>query len=143
MLGYFLQSGQCITACTLIYYANPTNRQCVTSPYCAPSFGVNATHTCDSTCPSGQYANINVYRCDACPSTCLTCTSLTNCPTCVTSSVSYSNYCYGYCNVTVNVNNTGMYYNTDNTTCTTICPDGTYPHVVYCKICSSECLTCT
>jgi proprotein convertase subtilisin/kexin type 5 len=142
VLGYFLQSGQCLTSCTLIYYANPTTRTCVTSLGCAPYFGINSTHSCASSCPNGQFANIQAYRCYACPSTCTSCLSLNNCLTCITPSVSYLNFCYGYCNTTLTTNNTGMYFSSDNLTCTTSCPAGTYPHVVYCKSCASQCSTC-
>lgn len=112
------------------------------SALCAPLFGVNSTQKCESSCPTGQYGNRAVYRCDACPSTCVTCTSLTNCISCITASVSFNNYCYGYCNSTI-ANSTGIYYTADNKTCTTTCPNGTYATIVYCKLCASQCLTCT
>lgn len=141
VLGYYLQSGVCVTACTLIYYANPTTRKCVVSTECAPNFGVNSTHKCESVCPNGQYPNPKTYRCDLCPSTCVSCASSTTCPTCITASVKHNNFCYGYCNFT-NPNGVGMFYNPDNKTCTATCPAGSYSSVVYCKLCDAKCSTC-
>jgi len=139
--NFYLQQAQCIPICTLIYYANTTSRTCVTSAGCSPYFGVNDTHLCQSNCPNGQWPNVNVHRCDACPSTCITCTTLTNCLNCITYSVKYNNFCYGYCNITVvnatNSSANGMWFNSDNKTCTTLCPNGTYSSVVFCKLCSS------
>jgi hypothetical protein len=138
--GYYLQNGVCVSTCTLTYYANPSTGMCVTSSSCKPYYGENSTYLCKISCSIGSFANSKVYRCDACPTTCISCTSLTNCLTCVTSSVSYNNYCYGYCNSTItNI----TYFNADNTTCTAICPNGTYTSVVYCKLCDSSCTTCS
>ncbi len=88
----------------------------------------------------GSYKNYNAYRCDACPQTCTSCISLTNCLSCISTSVSFDNFCYGYCNIT---NATQMYFNSDNKTCTATCPNGTYPSVVFCKLCSSQCSSCS
>lgn len=147
VLGFFLQQGQCVANCTLIYYANPSTKKCVVSTGCSPFFGVNSTRVCQSTCPNGQFANTNAYRCDACPSTCITCTSLTNCLNCKTFSVKANDFCYGYCNITVNINSSnsvadGMWFNSNNKTCTKTCPNGTYYSIVYCKLCSKQCSTC-
>ena len=58
-----------------------------------------------------------------------------------------NNFCYGYCNITVNINANnsvadGMWFNSDNKTCTKTCPNGTYYSVVFCKLCSEECSSC-
>lgn len=137
---FFLQNGACVANCTLIYYANPNNGKCVVSKECAPNFGQNSTYQCLPNCNAGQYKNTKVYRCDACPPTCVTCTSLTNCLSCVSTSVAYNNFCYSYCNTT---NTTLMYFSSDNKTCTATCPNGTYASVVFCKLCASQCITCS
>lgn len=139
--GFFLQNGECLISCTLIYYANPATRTCVRSNYCAPYFGQNSTRQCVASCATGSFKNSNLYRCDACPSTCVTCTSLTNCLSCITNSVSYNNFCHGYCNVTSN--GTVLYFNADNLTCTQSCPNGTYLVAVYCLSCASQCSSCS
>jgi len=139
VIGYYLQNGACVSNCSLIYYANTFTRTCVISTFCMPNYGINSTHTCSSSCPLSQFANPSVYRCDACPSTCISCTSWTNCLSCITNSVSYNNYCYGYCNP---ANITEMYFNKDNITCTATCPIGTYASVVYCKLCDAVCSSC-
>lgn len=123
----------------MIYYANPATRTCVISAECNPYFGVNSTHVCSSSCGVGQFANYNAYRCDACPEACVTCNSLTNCLSCITDSVSFNNFCYGYCN---RINTTQMYFSKDNITCTAVCPNGTYASVVYCKLCDPSCANC-
>ncbi len=143
VLGFYLQNGICVTTCSLIYYANPDTRKCVVSNYCKPYFGVNETNKCSSSCPTGQYPNTAVYRCDLCPSTCLTCLTPTNCPSCVSNSVAYNNYCYGYCNTTLANYTTEILFSPSNLTCTELCPNGSYSHIVFCLTCSPQCLTCT
>jgi proprotein convertase subtilisin/kexin type 5 len=73
--NYYLQNGECVLKCSGLYYANLTSMKCVVSAECKPYFGVNQTNMCTEFCPSGQWKNTNLYRCDACPSTCETCTS--------------------------------------------------------------------
>lgn len=138
--GYYLQNGVCLASCTLGYYANSVTRTCVSSINCKPNYGENSTHVCKASCQIGSFANSQAYRCDACPPTCVSCTSLSNCLSCISSSVAYNNYCYGFCNGTAtNIS----YFNIDNITCTGACPNGTYSSVVYCKPCDSVCSTCT
>jgi proprotein convertase subtilisin/kexin type 5 len=111
--GYYLQNGACLSQCTGLYYANTTSMKCVTSNNCKPYFGVNSTNMCQSTCPTGSFPNSTLYRCDACPSTCITCSSLKNCSTCTNQAQFYNNACYGFCN------STNIYYDKLNTTCLT------------------------
>jgi hypothetical protein len=86
-----------------------------------------------------MHTNINAYRCDACPSTCITCTSLTVCQSCTSQSIPFNNYCYGFCNST---NTTLRYFLQDNKTCTSQCPIGTYSYIVFCQLCDPICSSC-
>lgn len=134
-----------MTSCSLIYYANPSTRTCVISNLCQPYYGINNTRTCASGCPTGQFPNTIFYRCDACPSACVSCTSLSNCLGCITYSIAANNFCYAFCNVSglVNVtNSSNMYFSIDNKSCVSSCPNGTYTSLVYCFGCSSACATC-
>lgn len=135
--GFYLQNGECVLQCTGLYYANITSMKCVISTDCKPYFGVNATNMCSVTCPYNQWKNSNLYRCDACPSTCQTCTSLTTCSMCKASAVFSENFCYGFCS-----NTTAQFYSRDNKTCLSKCDNGTYLSVLFCKLCDSSCTTC-
>jgi hypothetical protein len=137
---YYLQFGSCVRSCQPSYYANTVTKACVLSNLCRPSFGMNSTGMCAPSCMAGQFANLNVYRCDACPSTCLLCTSLSVCQTCVALSVFANNFCYGFCNTT---NSAFRFFSRDNKTCTNVCPNATYASVVYCLACSSSCGNCS
>jgi hypothetical protein len=139
LLNYYLQFGSCVRSCQALYYANTVTKTCVVSNLCKPSFGMNSTGICSTSCMAGQFGNQKVYRCDACPSTCLLCTSLSNCLSCNSLSVFANNYCYGFCNTT---NTTFKYFGPDNKTCTDVCPNTTYASIVYCKACSSSCGNC-
>jgi hypothetical protein len=98
---------------------------------------------CKSSCVAGSFANNAVYRCDACPPTCISCTSLKNCLTCVSASVLSNNFCYGYCDNTTTSISYYSYYDDGNYTCTDACPDGTYASVVFCKKCDPSCSACS
>lgn len=113
---------------------------------CRPYYGVNSTHECSASCPAGSYANLLVYRCDACQSQCTTCTSWTYCLTCDSAvSVMYQNYCYLFCQL----NDTDadgvveQLYGPNNLTCYQACPAGTYLFVIFCRNCSAQCETCS
>lgn len=109
--------GQCVGQCSTGYYAKNTTMKCVSSYTCKPSFGVNVTHSCQATCPAGSYKNMALYRCDACPSTCLTCTTWSTCQTCNTTlSVFAQNYCWPYCSVEADPL-LQLYFDRDNATC--------------------------
>jgi hypothetical protein len=81
--NYYLQNGECLLQCSGTYYALTSTMKCVDSLYCKPMFGVNATNKCSANCPPGQWKNVDRYRCDACPETCVTCLSMDVCYTCV------------------------------------------------------------
>jgi len=134
-----LQFGSCVRSCQSLYFANPFTKTCVISNLCRPYFGINSTGVCSPSCLVGQFANSVVYRCDACPRTCLTCTSLTICQSCSALSIFANNFCHGFCNTT---NTTLMYFSSDNKTCTSSCPSGTYASIVYCRTCSPVCGNC-
>lgn len=138
--NYYLQFGSCVSSCQSLYYANTVTQTCGVSNLCSPSFGMNSTGMCAPSCMPGQYGNLNVYRCDACPSTCLLCTSLSLCQACVALSVFANNYCYGFCNTT---NSSLKYFSPDNSTCTDVCPNATYASIVFCLACSPTCGNCS
>ena len=134
--NYYLENGECVETCSQNYYANSQTMRCVSSPACKPYYGINETHACSDICPDGSFKNSQLYRCDACQPTCLTCTSWTVCQTCVDLSKQADNYCYPFCN------STDKYYDAKNTTCLSSCPSGTYLTVLFCKTCDTKCTTC-
>lgn len=81
-------------------------------------------NVCVSICATGNYSDSASGTCKACVSPCLTCTSSTVCLSCVTTVAN-------------------KYFNSQTSTCVSVCPTGYYGSVDVCVPCSSLCLTCS
>lgn len=96
---------------------------CTTSAICLTC--VSGTYlfnnTCSTTCPTGYYvANPTTNNCDACSTSCVTCSILiTNCTSCVSPLLIYQNQCR------------------------TTCPSPLVPQNGTCGACDLSCLTCS
>ena len=99
------------------YVLMPTYACNISTPY-----QILNQSTCVATCPDPSFANNATLTCDACPTGCTACTSLTFCSTC----------------------SSGYYRRTDNL-CYTTCPAGFVANNVTntCDSCSVGCSGCT
>ena len=86
-------------------------------------------NSCLSTCPDNYYANTTTGLCTVCAAGCQLCYggSLNECTQCQ-----------------IATNNVSYFKVIDVNTCTTTCPNGSYPYslLLACKYCDPSCLTC-
>jgi len=112
----FLYDNTCISICPDTFYGDPTTRTCetCTNPYCqkCPN-GINKCEQCIpnqghylhmsdciTDCPVIKYfTNYTNFSCDACHSTCYTCTgkSSSECTSCISPRYLYNNKCQTSC----------------------------------------------
>ena len=99
------------------YLLTPTYACNISTPY-----QIINQSSCVATCPDPSFANNATLTCDACPTGCSACTSLTFCSTC----------------------SSGYFLRADNL-CYTTCPNGYVENNVSntCDTCSTGCMTCT
>jgi hypothetical protein len=135
--GYSLYGLSCILACPSAYISiaqvcltctspcltcTPTQTtctSCVTS--LSPSVYLTSSYTCviAANCPTQTYADTSNYKCVACVSPCLTCSTAVICLSCVTGTSFYINKCLSSC------------------------PTGYASVSSICTACTSPCLTCS
>jgi proprotein convertase subtilisin/kexin type 5 len=126
--------GQSCNECAPAWYnsakgCTPCGDNCVkcispTNCYqCYPGYMLSSANTCVQEIPPSSCTTYQFYSgtdCKACPSSCLTCQSLTVCASC----------------------KTGLFL-LQSTICTMICPQGTYALLGKCEPCPSTCQSCT
>ncbi|KAL4449882.1 hypothetical protein ABPG74_015001 [Tetrahymena malaccensis] len=127
---------QCVPKCSLKYYANKDNNQCMecdkSCQECSGSLKTECTscpdklilfnNQCISNCPDQYFKDPNAYNCIKCDKSCFNC---------IDDSPNSCNACKG------------SLFLTPSNQCLEDCPDGTYKDNNICKKCDQSCSTCS